>query len=85
MKSLKIKINNDKRIYEGSPTEIIEQMKYLAWGWENKPANEYINWMVGQLKTYNEIDLKIADNKPEIMAEQFIVALLTNSLANEVE
>ena len=85
MKLLKIKITNDRRTYEGSPVEIIEQMKYLAWGWENKPVDEYIDWMVSQLKTYNEIEVKIEKDKPEIIAEQFIDALLTNGLANEVE
>ena len=87
MKTLKIKIINDKRVYEGSPIEIIEQMKYLAWGWESKPVDEYIEWMISQLKTYNEIEITIAivKDNPEIMAEQFIDALLVNKLAYEVE
>ena len=83
MKKFKIIINNDDRLHEGTPLEIIEQMKYLAWGWENKTVDEYINWMVEKLKIFPGIDVKISENNLDMKAEQFIEILLKHNLAQE--
>ena len=84
MKRFKIILKNDDRIHEGTSLEIIDQMKYLAWGWENKPVTDYIDWMIEKLKTFPGIEVNITEKTLEMKAEQFIAILIKHNLACEI-
>lgn len=84
MTKLKIRIKNDHRTHEGTPLEIIEQMKYLAWNMEDKSTDDYINWMVEQLRKFSGIKMIIKGETIESRAKRLIESLLEHGAANEV-
>jgi len=75
----------DERRFEGTPTEIVEQMKYRAWGWEDKPLGEYIDWAAEQLKSQFGVEIDTSGGTDEAKAERFVEQLIERGLAREVK
>ncbi len=45
-----IKVLANGQTFSGSPTEILKEMQYLAFGWEDKPLDDYTVWLKGQME-----------------------------------
>ena len=85
MEKLKIQFINDPRIYQGTYMEIIEQMKYVAFGWQDKSDEEYIDNMAKNIKMLIGIAIDVTAKTIEEKAQKFIHGLLTYGGATEVK
>lgn len=72
---MRIKVLSDGRVLQGTATDIVRQMQYLAFGKEQKPLSEYIDWLKTHLENQNGITLSVVGATPAERAESFLRAL----------
>ena len=81
---MRIKINADGRVLEGTAKQIVEAMQYVAFGQQDRTLTEYIDWAAEQASRMNEVDLRITGSTDEERAESLVQAMLEARLAERL-
>jgi hypothetical protein len=71
----------DGRVLEGTPRQMVEAMRYIAFGQEHRTLGEYIDWLVDQIGRLESIALKVDGETDDEKAASLIHAMLTAGLA----
>lgn len=82
--TMKIQITADGRVFQGTPKQIVEAMKFHAFGQEGKSLSEYIDWLVCQVQRMNEIELTVEGDTDEAKATAIVDAILEAGLAKRL-
>ncbi|MCC6310973.1 MAG: hypothetical protein IT345_08670 [Trueperaceae bacterium] len=80
---MKIRLN-DGAEYEGSPVEILEQMKSKSMFTDAKTIDEYIDFLVENARKFEGKSLAVAGATTETRAASLIEALQSAGMAEEV-
>jgi hypothetical protein len=78
---MRIHMIRDGRVLEGTPRQIVEAMRYIAFGQEQRSLSEYIDWLVDQVQRIESIDLKVEGDTDDEKAASLVQAMLTSGLA----
>jgi len=81
---MRIKINADGRVLEGTAKQIVEAMQYVAFGQQDRTLTEYIDWASETASRMNEVDLRITGSTDEERAESLVRAMLEAGLAERL-
>ena len=78
---MKIRINADGRVLQGTPKQIVEAMQSIAFGQESRTLSEYIDWIVDQVQRMEGIALEVEGDTAEEKAASVVEAMLGSGLA----
>ena len=84
MKTRRLRMPMDGRVFSGTAVDIVMQMRLLAFGWDDRPLGEYLDWLKQQmqLQTGAEIDLPTGDETTT--CEALVDAMVEHGLALEM-
>ncbi|MDY0002076.1 MAG: hypothetical protein RBU30_12330 [Polyangia bacterium] len=80
---MRIRMTGDGRVFEGTPKQIVEAMKFIAFGQEHRTLIEYIDWAVGQLQRLEGTELDIKGDTEEDRSASLVEAMLGAGLAEK--
>ncbi|MCA9631185.1 MAG: hypothetical protein KC766_26165, partial [Myxococcales bacterium] len=72
------------RVFQGTAKQIVEAMKYIAFGQEQRSLGEYIDWLVDQVQRLESTDLKVEGDTDEEKAASLVQAMLGSGLAEKM-
>jgi hypothetical protein len=81
---MRIRIKNEDRVLEGTPTQIVQAMRSLAFGREEEPLGEYIAWVAEQMSRMMEVRLEIRGDTDDAKARSLVEELLRTGFAEQV-
>lgn len=71
----------DGRVFEGTPIEIVRAMQGLAFGVEHLTLGQYVAWVASNARTFENVDLRLADGSEEEQATSLVDEMLRARLA----
>jgi len=81
---MKIRINADGRVLQGTPKQIVEAMQSIAFGQEDRTLGEYIEWAADMAGRMMEVELKVTGETDEEKAASLVKAMLSAGLAEKM-
>ncbi|MCB9547010.1 MAG: hypothetical protein H6706_14315 [Myxococcales bacterium] len=81
---MRIRMMSDGRVFQGTAKQIVEAMKYIAFGQEQRSLGEYIDWLVDQVQRLESTDLKVEGDTDEEKAASLVQAMLGSGLAEKM-
>ena len=81
---MRIRMMSDGRVFQGTAKQIVEAMKYIAFGQEQRSLGEYIDWLVDQGQRLESTDLKVEGDTDEEKAASLVQAMLGSGLAEKM-
>ena len=79
--TMRIRINADGRVLEGTALQITEAMHGLAFTQAHRPLGDYIDWAVEQAGWMSDTELVVEGDTVEAKAASFVKAMLETGLA----
>lgn len=74
----------DGREFGGTAMQIVQQMRSIAFGREDQPLGEYVDWVRQQTNEFEGIDLNIRGDRDEDKALSLVEELLRTGLAARI-
>jgi len=84
MKTRKLKMPVDGRMFTGTAVEILTQMRSLAFGWDGRPFGEYLDWFKVQMEQQTGEDIRLPEGDEAAACEALVDAMVAHGLALEV-
>ena len=81
---MRIRMMSDGRVFQGTAKQIVEAMKYIAFGQEQRSLGEYIDWLVDQVQRLESTELKVEGHTDEEKAASLVRAMLGSGLAEKM-
>ncbi|MGH7295034.1 MAG: hypothetical protein ACRELB_08875 [Polyangiaceae bacterium] len=81
---MRIEVVGDGHVFQGTPRQILMQMKSLAFGAENKTLREYIEGNVANIARGFGIHFKLVGETDDELAESFLQQMLDGGYARPV-
>jgi len=81
---MRIRITDDGRELEGTPRQIVEAMRSLAFGREGQPLGEYIDWVAGQVSRMMGVELDVQGETDDAKARALVDELLRAGFAEKL-
>ena len=81
---MKIRINADGRVLQGTPKQIVEAMQSIAFGQDNRTLSEYIDWIVDQVQRMESIELEVEGETDQEKAAALVQAMTGAGLAEKM-
>lgn len=81
---MRIRIKDEERVMQGTPTQIVQAMRSLAFGREEQPLGEYIAWVAEQMSRMMGVSLDVRGDTDDEKARSLIAELLRTGFAEEV-
>lgn len=81
---MRIRMMSDGRVFQGTAKQIVEAMKYIAFGQEQRSLGEYIDWLVDQVQRLESTELKVEGDTDEKKAASLVQAMLGSGLAEKM-
>ena len=77
---MKIEMRDGRR-FQGTPIQIVQAMKSIAFGVERLPLSEYIDWVATQALKFEGVELKVAGDDEAAKADALVKSMLAAGLA----
>lgn len=77
---MKIRVQ-DGRVFEGTPTQIVQSMKSIALGAPRMTLGEYIDWVASRAGTIEGAPLEIVSGSDDERCERLVTRMLELGLA----
>ena len=81
---MKIRINADGRVLQGTPKQIVEAMRSIAFGQEDRTLGEYIDWAAEMASSMMGVELTVLGETDEEKAASLVEAMLEAGLAEKM-
>ena len=81
---MRIRMMSDGRVFQGPAKQIVEAMKYIAFGQEQRSLGEYIDWLVDQVQRLESTEMKVEGDTDEAKAASLVQAMLGSGLAEKM-
>ena len=79
-----MKIGLDKRVFEGTPAQIVKAMRDIAFTPRQFSLSEYIDWVVQNTIQFHEVVLTVSGKTDDERAASLINEMLENGLATRL-
>ena len=81
---MQIRIVGDGRTVQGTPLQMVQQMQAVAFGREELPIEQYIDWIATQMATMMGVQLEIRGTTADERARSLIDQLLQRGFAEKL-
>jgi hypothetical protein len=81
---MRIEVVGDGKIFQGTPKQILMQMKSLAFGGEHQTLREYIDGNIANIRRGLGIELEPSGDTDEELAESFLEQMLEGGHARRL-
>ena len=81
---MKIRINADGRVLQGTPKQIVEAMQSIAFGQDTRTLGEYIDWIVDQVQRMEGVALEVEGETGEEKAASLVQVMIGAGLAEKM-
>ena len=81
---MKIRINADGRVLQGTPKQIVEAMQSIAFGQDARTLGEYSDWAAETASRMMGVDLKVSGETDEEKAASLVRAMIDAGLATKM-
>ena len=71
----------DGRRFEGTPVQIVQAMKSIAFGVDRLGLSEYIDWVAAQALKFEGVELDVTGKDEETKSDALVHAMLDAGLA----
>ncbi|HBQ13254.1 MAG: hypothetical protein RLP09_05335 [Sandaracinaceae bacterium] len=78
---MRIRLNADGRVLQGTPVQIVQAMHAIAFGADGLSLSEYIDWACEHAARMMDVHLEIADGTEDERAAAFVDAMIESELA----
>ncbi len=78
---MRIRLNADGRVLQGTPVQIVQAMHAIAFGADGLSLSEYIDWACDHAGRMMGVQLEIAEGADEERAAAFVDAMIERELA----
>ena len=79
-----IEMRDDRR-FQGTPVQIVQAMKNIAFGVEHLSLSEYIDWVAAQALKFEGVTLDVAGASAEEKARALVEAMIATGLTSVVQ
>ena len=73
-------ITRDGRVFQGTPLQIVQAMKAIAFGVEGMTIDEYIDWVVGNTRRFEGVELKLSGGTTDERARSLVELMIAKAL-----
>lgn len=80
MNTMRIEMR-DGRVFEGMPAEIVAAMQRLAFGYDGRTRAGYIEWVVGNARRYDAVELQVTGDTDDERAASLVDEMVRVGLA----
>jgi hypothetical protein len=84
MKTRRLKMPVDGRLFVGTPKEILTQMHSLAFGWDGRTLAEYLDWLKQQMEQQTGAEIEMPEGDVATACEALVNAMVAHGLALEI-
>jgi predicted RNA-binding protein with PIN domain len=81
---MRIEVVGDGHVFQGTPRQILMQMKSLAFGAEHMTMREYIEGNVANIRRGFGIEFKLTGDTDDELAESFLQQMLAGGHARRL-
>jgi|GEM_PF-587675 len=74
-------VMRDGRVFEGTPVEIVRDMKFIAFGVDHLDLDGYISWVAANAQKFEGVVLETEGPTTEERARRLVKAMLRVGLA----
>lgn len=74
-------VMRDDRVFEGTPVEIVRDMKFLAFGVDHLDLDGYITWVAANARKFEGVELATEGPTTEERARRLVEEMLRTGLA----
>jgi len=84
MRTRKLKMPVDRRLFTGTAVEILTQMRSLAFGWDTRSLGDYLLWLKAQIERQTGAIIELPEGDEAAACEALANAMVANGLALEL-
>lgn len=81
---MRVRIVEDGRVLQGTPLQMVQMMQQVAFGREEQPVGEYIDWVKSQVARFMGVTLEVSGETPEDKARSLIDELLRAGFVEKI-
>lgn len=81
---MRIRLNADGRVLEGTPVQIVQSMHAIAFGADGLTLGEYIDWACDHAARMMDVHLEIPEGSDAERAAAFVDAMIGAELAERL-
>ena len=74
-------VTRDERVLEGTPLQIVQAMKGMAFGVEGFTMRQYIEWVVANAERFEGVVLKVEGGTDEELVASLVAEMIRTGLA----
>ncbi len=74
-------VTRDERVLEGTPLQIVQAMKGMAFGVEGFTMRQYIEWVVANAERFEGVVLKVEGGTDEELVASLVAQMIRTGLA----
>ena len=76
-------VTRDERVLEGTPLQIVQAMKGMAFGDEGFTMRQYIEWVVANAERFEGVVLKVEGGTDEELVASLVAEMILAGLARQ--
>ena len=76
-------VTRDERVLEGTPLQIVQAMKGMAFGVEGFTMRQYIEWVVANAERFEGVVLKVEGGTDEELVASLVAEMILAGLARQ--
>ena len=84
MKTRRLKMPVDGRLFTGTAVEILTQMRSLAFGWDTRSLGDYLLWLKAQIEQQTNVEIELPAGDEAAACEALVDAMVAHRLALEI-
>jgi len=73
-------VMRDGRVFQGTPVQIVKGMQDIAFGVERLSLSDYIDWVVGNARRFDEVELQVRGGTDEEKAASLVAEMIRAGL-----
>ena len=81
---MRIRIVDDGRVLQGTAMQMVQQMQSVAFGREELPIEQYVDWVANQLATMMGVQLEVRGATADEKTRSLIDELLRTGFAEKI-
>jgi hypothetical protein len=74
----------DERLFQGTPVQIVQAMKFIAFGVDHLSLIEYTDWVAANARKFEDVELKITGATDEERCASLVGEMIRTGLTRRV-
>jgi hypothetical protein len=74
-------VMRDGRVFQGTALQIVKAMQDIAFGVESMAIDQYIDWVVDNVRRFEGVELRVGDGSSDERAKALVDGMIAAGLA----